>query len=194
MPSEKYELLFELVNRGYLYNKTAPRWRGGKGYFYLIHPESKVRKSVSFECKKSEFEKVRKEVESLMLKLHGMKYYTPRKVRMEEEGEEISFSKKSAETLDESLASVIEIMAKKQEFFSKVVSNTGLFAFLMILSSLKIPPYQILKFKDDPDKFSTFLIENLASLIAERENPELLTKLQKENEELRREIEELNIS
>ena len=184
---EKYSDLFELVNQGYMYNKTAPRWVNGRGYFYLISDKNKI--NVKIQCSEEEYTELRKRIERKMKRIHGQLYY-PRKGEKKEKKEHSPIE--IADRIMNRNAELIEFHTAKQiEFIQELETRLGMFALFTGMNYANIPPSKIMEAVDTHDY--NLILEPITKWMymafATYQNPEYVEKLERENQELKMEVE-----
>ena len=179
--------LFELVNQGFMYNGTAPRWINGRAYFYLISKEEK--RSVILQCSKQEYRSVRSRVEERLRKLHGQVYY-PKSTRKEYADTEY-IAREIDKIKLKNLRRLSDHVADVQDFITKIGLNTGLRMFLTALRYVHIPPAKIEEAvrTDNFDLIINPVIESINTALATYRDPEYVERLERENEELRKKVE-----
>ena len=95
--------------------------------------------------------------------------------------------------LEHRMVETINISSKHQELFFRALSSAGIYGFIIAISTGKREPRELSKvmeeWKDDPEELARFIERLLATIAEAAQNVELVEKLKKENEILKRELE-----
>ena len=185
----KYQELFDRVREGYLYNHTAPKYRNGRGYFYLISRDGKDTKSYVYTMTPSEFRNMKFLLEQEMQRLSGKKYYTKKKRRrrVAQDSEYVEISEPGRYVLTRALKTYTNALNISIADTASMNAVTLKLAWPMVLTLLKftkLTPYELIEIKDDPDKFGELLFRKFIEMIESAVDPEQIRRLEEQVEQL----------